>query len=837
MMGVGRWVNRRPRRDEKSGLRSRVHLRTEVVISGNKGERVLGRVRLASSKLWLQLFALLASLGGAAAMASLLHEKFPVDEWLFWTYAKLWFWQGVFSLACMSAGNTLLRRTVRTRADSTEHWLLSMALGVVVFVLAMYASGALGWYSPLLGLLLPAALTLAGLPDLVESLWTVWRARQRPRPALGIAARIAIGAGVIGAAFLYLQIATPDGIAYDATWSHLVIAEDYAREGGIVPFLAETPKNLPHLHSFVYTWGYLVPGFSELSLRWMMGQHLEFTLFLWTLVGVSAAVSWLTTRRNAHAAWSGMFLFPGFFVHDGNLGAGSDHVAAFFAPPLFLATARAFGALDVRWCALVGIFAGAALHTKFQCMYLVLPALAALGGRCVWLAVGGLRRKAYRTTNWAALWQGPLWIGVGTLVSFGPHLLKNWIYYRNPFYPLLLRAIRSSRPVFPDHPWDPMVHALSSPDFATQFETALETMVDFAWKPQFRAFGDQPVFGPLFTMMLPLLVLQALRRRRLLLGVFLAQCAVFAWGFVYKMDRNLQLVLPWLAALTAAGISVAWHGGLASRFAIVPLVGLQFAWGLKYAIAGGADRVRSTLSLVSNELHDPGKTSIKSYRRNYVDFGELLPPNALLLRHTAHIQLGINRNMLSDWAGWQYVIDYRKMRTARDVYLRYKELGITHMVWNNYDFPCLKQEDVLFFAFTRRHANALAAPPGFVLWAMPEAPPPEEPAYEVVALGLFGYANGLYDIEQLHVFEEPRPDAKQYPRPRVALNDPEQVASALRRADAVLLLRGMSLSESAEAELARCFRREHDYYAGYGIAGYSMNLRDVNNPACRQPER
>src|SRR5205823_946597 len=139
-----------------------------------------------------------------------------------------------------------------------------------------------------------------------------------------------IAFGVLCLGLLYLQCLTPEGISYDARWYHLPIAQDYAREGRIVPFPADYPRCYPHLSSLIHTWGFLVPGLSA-PLRWMLALHSEFCLFLWTLAGVAAGVAWLVEKTRVNGAWVAFFLFPGIFVYDSHIGGGADHVAAFFA--------------------------------------------------------------------------------------------------------------------------------------------------------------------------------------------------------------------------------------------------------------------------------------------------------------------------------------------------------------------------------------------------------------------------------------------------------------------------------------------------------------------------
>src|SRR6185295_2774536 len=175
-------------------------------------------------------------------------------------------------------------------------------------------------------------------------------ARSRPDPI----ATAVIVFGVLCLGLLYLQAMTPDALDYDPRWYHLTVAQDYAREGKIVPFPADYPKCYPHLASLVYTWGFLVPGLND-PLRWMLALHNEFCLFLWTLVGVAAGVAWLVEKARVRGAWVAFFLFPGIFLYDSHIGGGADHVVAFFAVPLFLAALRAASDLSPRRCALVGI--------------------------------------------------------------------------------------------------------------------------------------------------------------------------------------------------------------------------------------------------------------------------------------------------------------------------------------------------------------------------------------------------------------------------------------------------------------------------------------------------
>ncbi len=795
---------------------------------------------------WKSPLTLVVAVAAVGIVLLTLRERLPLQDWLIGDYGRIGGWQALFCVGCVSTGQVLLAHVLRLSFPMVEHWVMSMALGVVVFVLAMYLAGAFALYSSLFAVALPLLMTAIGAPTTLKALRGA-RAQWRALPSRpSWAGRVAVAFGLAALTLLYLQTATPDSISYDAAWSHLTIAESYAREGRIVSFPASTPKNLPHLSSILYTWAFLVPGFSHPALHWMMAQHTELLLFLWTLVGVSATVGWVLGGERSRGAWAAFFLFPGFFVYDSNLGAGSDHVAAFFALPLLLAAVRASQGLSPRLGVLAGLFAGAALHTKYQCAYLVGPIVVLFTIRV--FTPGFLWRRLKQSLGGATGEQGARLgtvlsghavpatamlaaFGCATLLSFGPHLLKNWLFYRNPVYPLLLDTFRGSAPLLSDWPYDPMAQATAKGDFLTQLVSALRLMFTFAFEPQYTFGAGLPSFGFLFSLMIPIALIHA-KNRRMLTALLLAQGSVFLWALVYRVDRNLQLLLPWLVVVTASATILSWRTGRLARVGVSLLLLTQVAWGTPFLVGGGGERIKSFMDHVKRSLSRAEGDPYDSFRRPYRELGEALPKDAVVLLHTAHLHLGIDRTVLQDWAGWQYLIDYRAMRTPRDVFERYRRVGVTHMVWNRYDFPSSKQEDVLFFLFTRRYAVAVPAPRNFLLWAMPSEPPPEREPVRVLALGLHGYGDGLYAIDKMGVIEDVSPECQPYPAPDLALTKEADLAVLLQQADAVLVARGRTLERPAMMRLSRCFTREHDYYAGYGVAGYSVHLRRQNGSLC-----
>ncbi len=798
---------------------------------------LLRRSQIIFSRRWHGPLLALAGLGATLVYGGVLNDSQPLRTWLIWDYLRLWMWSGFLCAGCLSFGHLLIVKAGRFSFPVIETAVMSMAVGIIAFVLGMYLGGALHLYGPAFAIGLPAVMLVAGLPLAVPAVRDALARARAERTPMSPLALLPVAFGVLSFGVLYMQCATPEAISYDAAWSHLVIAEDYAREHRLVPFIAETAKNLPHLSSILYTWGFLVPGFYAAPLRWMMAQHIELLLFVWTLVGISAAARWMLDDTRASGSWAAYFLFPGFFVYDATLGAGSDHVAAFFAIPLLLTSFRAAKAFSPRLCVMAGLFGGAALHTKIQCVYLLLPIAALLAVRWGTLVIRAVPRPGgldEELDHPADLWRGPLFFVAGVLLGFGPHLVMNAVFYRNPVYPLALRVFTGSTPRFTNLQFDAMEAAVSPGRLLQNIPSSLGLMFTFPFDAQFSFAHKMPLFGPLFSLMVPIVLLHA-RRRRLLLGLVAALGSVLSWAIIYRIERNLQVLLPWLVAVTAAAIAATWRSGPWARVGLLPLIFLQVAWGGKFIVAGGADRVRDSIEVIRGDIDRPGAPRYKEYRRGFREIGAALPHDAVLLLHTAHLQLGINRRTMSDWAGWQFAIDYRTMRTPRDVYLRFRELGITHILWNNYDFPSLKQEDVLFFAFTRRYAVAMPSFGGFSLWKLPDEPPPAQAPLQVLSLGLQGYGDGLYSIDKLNVFEDLPPERKVFPGPDAPAGNGALVLAGLKRADAVLMVRNFGLDGPSSDELARCFHDEHDYYAGYGISGYAVYLRKRGAPGCIDP--
>jgi hypothetical protein len=770
--------------------------------------------------------ALVIGLAGTGLYLGVLNRVYPVDTWLFWSMAKVWGWVLSFSLACLCMGQLILERVLRLELDPLESALQSMAVGVVAFVMSMYLGGALGLFGPVFAVLLPLAFTAAGARSFLRLLARL-AAERAAAKATGPFGALVSAAGVGCVAMVYLQLLTPDSLNYDSTWSHLVIAQDYARNGRIVPFPGNYNMGVPHLASIIHTWGWTVPGLGHPALRWMMALHNEFGLFVWTLVGVQAGVRRLTGEPGARAVWAGFFLFPIIFVYDNNLGGAADHIAAFFAVPILLAALGLWETFTPKRAALLAISAAGGLLTKYQMAYLFVPLALLLGVRWALLAFRSRRGKPLSgdaALGWRELKLSPLALcAVGALLV-APHFVKNLIFYNNPVYPLATELFTGSWPtvpggakliryIFTDDNWRPKGTTLE------RLWHAAKLFFRFSFEPHYSFTRNVPAMGSLFTLLLPLLLVLT-RARRIWFAAALASGAIFIWAYTYNVDRNLQIFLPLMACVAVALILRAWRLGWLARAGLVPLVLLQVVWGSDALFYSGHDRLESAVNLIRAGFEGNAKGRFDGYRATFLALKAAIPERARVLLHASHVSLGIDREIIQDWAGFQGFISYDDLETPRELYDYYLARGITHILFEpGARGAPSKQEEILFHGLVTSYAEKVGDYGHFRLLRMPEKPPPTEAPYRVVMLGMAPYGDGLYPIDALSTHEGLPGSMRQYASPSEPLPATrDERTQLLSRADAIIVSSSTQLDSPGKALLKRRFTsvaRYNGYFTVY----------------------
>ena len=757
------------------------------------------------------------------------HQHYPLQHWLFWRYAGYWLAAGLWSLGCLALGHLTLSRIPGLHLSFLERLAIGQALGVFEFQLLLFVTGAARLYGPVLFFALPLLMLAAGGPGLLRYLGRaerLMRARgvwqRNPGPLLWLM----IGFGIISLLAIYLPTMLPDNTSYDSRWRHMMMAEQYVVHGGIRPFREGWIFGTgPQFSALLYAWPYMLP-FGELFDRVELCAHLEYLLFLWTtLVGLPATVRRLVPRANPAAVWVVRFVFPGVLLYDSSLSVGADHLGAVFAAPLFLLSLRAWRRMEPWTGALLGAFIAAALCSKESSALLL--ATVPVFTIALRFAVDSFRLYRRRAAFRPAL-LGSLAAGVATAVLTMPFWLRNLAWYGDPVYPNLHRFL-------PVRPWDA--------DSSYIFEWAVKhTMM---WKPSFDLKGleetlyalvtlcfetyswwplhrDVPVFGFLFTLLI--LVLPFLRNtRRIWLLVGWVHGAIFVWFWVHHEERHLQTIVPWMAAVVAAICTLLWRSrGSLARVALSGLIGLQVVWGGDVFFYPTHSMIGTSPIKVLADFLAKGFEGKYGKRFHYQQaqqaVGALLPPNARLLVHERRDHLGIGRTTVTDFYGDQYGINYARLGEPRQVLGRLRQLGVTHLAWQDGQSQGFEPlaGDIVFFEFALRHAHGKRRAGAYRVARMPGnlrslSRPFAQRKVAVLGCGS-DYPSGIYQLPDLRV---PRfgPRKKRFPQPRRKLGRESEWS---KKVFAIAVEKGCE--QRLKAKTRRLFERAAERASTWGRA-------------------
>ncbi len=708
------------------------------------------------------------------------NEHYAIKHWLFWTYAKIWGYCTLFVLAVAGSGHLVTKTAGGKTLPFGERTVLSLGAGVIVFFLIMFGAGLLGIYGKIFSVVMPTVVFSISAVPLVRYVRRVVRhfraARIRStwRPSVWFLPILLFGAGGVG--MIYFAILSPRNVAYDAHFYHLAIAQQYATEGAIRPFLdGWLPGTIPHLSSVLYTWTFLLPGLTMFD-RVVCAAHIEFILFLFTLVSVPIFVRRLVPKARTSLSWAAFFLFPGIFVYDSGLSAAAEHIAAFWAIPVYLMMLRSLRSLDV-WNS-QGAFAArdfgflsaslaAAILTKYQAIYVAAFPAMAIAATMVWILGRAFIRRENRRLVLRTIFVGTSTALVVGLVLTSPHWLKNYIWYGDPFFPYLHRHFPAPKWTTTDigvtfnlwneqtKSWKPQGPLLN------QLRETAQAMATFSFQPHDwpKFHGKVPIFGSLFT--LSALTLPFLQKTKRIWALFIAtEVGIGIWFWTLHQDRYLQQLLPWMVGVVAATLILLWRSHWAIRVLAAALVGVQIIWGGDAYFIPAHAMTGTSAAPITSELLSMGLKGKHSERYAFGDrlfeIGRdpALPQHAKVLLHEWQTRLGLWRPVVSDFPGHMYAFRYEELSSPAEVDKRMRGLGITHIVTraqisSSYDSL---GSDLQFFAFIDQDVTLVKKFSDWSLYALRPTPTTRTSNNLVAYLGCDPqYERGLYTLSRLSV--------------------------------------------------------------------------------------
>jgi hypothetical protein len=403
-----------------------------------------------------------------------------------------------------------------------------------------------------------------------------------------------------------------------------------------------------------------------------------------------------------------------------------------------------------------------ALLTKYQGTIISTFPIAAIGLRAVMLGARRLRRGSEIGAAWIV---GPLCGAAAGLVLTSPHWLKNWVWYGDPLFPYLHhwfgnRWPAEAREVFQDWFLDVNMGAWRPQGtLVERLGATFRGLLSYSFEPHDwpRFHGKRPIFGSLFTLLVPCLpFLKA--RARLWMLFFAGHVAIFVWFWSAHVDRYLQVALPWMAASVAAALILVWRSGVPARLAAAALVGLQIVWGGDVYFLPAHAMMGATPAIKVSELLAMGQARKYDERLRVPDglfrFGEQLPENARVLMHEENRRLGVFRPVVSDFRPWQFGLTYAQFESPRTLHDRLVDWGITHIIWREatsrgYDSL---GSDLRFFEYVTQWAPPPQRVGGRAVSTLAPSPPASKDSNVVAYLGCRSfYQRGLHQVADLKI--------------------------------------------------------------------------------------
>jgi 4-amino-4-deoxy-L-arabinose transferase-like glycosyltransferase len=602
------------------------------------------------------------------------------------------------------AGRRLLHVLGAKSDSSLEEFVFSAGLGLGLFTYAILALAFLGLLHAWLVWLILVVLGIALFQDIWCSIKNHWKRLSRLFTVGFSMKNRAADILLISLISIYLLInligALAPEIEPDSLVYHLYVPRVYIQNHRLVYVPYEFRAAFPLGMEMLFTLAMLLSNSAlaklfhfSMGVLSLLATYCFGRKYVGSRVGLLAATIFYTVSV---VGWS-------------STTAYIDLGTTFFSTLEIFALVNWWHSRRDKWLAVAAIMCGLAMGTKYLGVF----------GLVILIAAILLKPSFTGKRDILVVSKTVLIYAFVSVLLVSPWLMRNYVFTRNPVYPLLNNVFKS--PLMP-----PINPAFDRASFGMG-DDVLTKYILSPWNMTFHGEKYGGVIGPIFLIFLPLLLVMRVDRA---IGYLLLFCGIFfiLWGISFPIIRYLMPIMPFLSIIVSYVINNIVGGGnrgnavLSTEVMAVTAVTLflnlpffhplwQEGWSpgivrqIPYEVVLGIESREHYLSrhLSSYEVFQ------------YVNHN--LPPDAKILCFNEEFRYLSDRTLVPVFS-----FEARNVVSSRDVgeLLRYmKDLEVTHFLVN---WAAVQdtQRDLLILqdSFIDRHLDLLYRNESVVLYKL-----------------------------------------------------------------------------------------------------------------------
>ncbi|MBI5696096.1 MAG: glycosyltransferase family 39 protein [Nitrospirae bacterium] len=573
-------------------------------------------------------------------------------------------------LAALGAGHAILR-LFRLDLDAAQGLTFSAALGLGAFSLATLFIGLMGGFNDTVAGALSVVMLLLAAAG-ARRAWTAVKAMPPVRRPGGLKLVFLALFAVLGV-YLFAKAMRP-AVFYDTITYHLGVPNYYLREGGIGYIPSDSFSNFPFMAEMLYTLGMLLSGLK-------LAQASSVLVFLLTALAVYDFTRTFVKEVNPALPAIFILLTPAF-LENSVLYTCDLHLTYYtlLAVYCFFLYERDG---DPRLLALMGVFTGVCLGTKYVALASILiPAAAAVA----YAAYRQRGRGAGDVVRVAA------YFAVPAILVYAPWVVKNLVYTGNPFYPAFHGLLGGADITDLQY----RVAAINKPGL----KAALTGLWEHPWKLFMAGPAEATLryhaasyLGPLALALTPPLLMvrdisPAVKR------LCLVSLALFIlWDAAFPLTRYLYPAVAML--LIIAAYATSRLGGILGRYEMTALttgavfiLAVQLSlgfflvndWTASSGLAGVSETDDAYLLRRSVPKGNVVLTSFPAYK--YINENSDRDARVLVIGDAQHLYIDRRHMYTYLSARAPYDIFREKAGDQEAVYAWLKSEGVTHIVYN-----------------------------------------------------------------------------------------------------------------------------------------------------------